>query len=38
MSATAQMMIAAAMPVRIESFSPAIAHPSSTATSGFTYA
>jgi hypothetical protein len=37
-SATAQITIAAATPVRMESFSPAIAHPSSTATTGFTYA
>ncbi len=35
-SATAQMTIAAATPVRTESLSPAIAQPRSTATTGFT--
>jgi hypothetical protein len=38
MRATAQMTIAAATPVRMDKRSPAIAHPSITATSGFTYA
>jgi hypothetical protein len=38
MSATAQITIAAATPVRIDSRSPAIAHPRNTATMGLTYA
>jgi hypothetical protein len=37
-NATAQITIAAAIPVRIDNCSPAIAHPRSTATTGFTYA